>query len=518
MPKKVKAKQKFFKTAGGLNSDIGQSIAATDKCIFITGNISGNTACNFNNKNVDLKGNGDIFVAGLDHCGNQKFFKTAGGISTDDSVNVAATDKGVFITGFISGNTACMFNQEQITLKVNSDIFVAGLDHCGKQKFFKTAGSNLFETGSKIAATKKRVFVSGFIGGGTACMFNQEIITIKGTRDIFVAGLDQCGKQKFFVTAGSIGDNEAVQSMVATEKGVFVSGFIEGGTACMFDKEIISIKNAVSIYVAGLDHCGKQKFFVTAGGSIGNNIGRNVVATKKRVFATGIIIGATACDFNDNIIKLKGDGDIFVSGLDHCGNQKFFKTAGGILTDEGFGVAATENNVFVTGIIRGTTACDFNAKNVELKGGGDIFVSGLDHCGNQKFFVTAGGISNEVGNSIVANEDGVFITGFVNSSTGTDFKGCPIDIKGTSNVFVAGLDNCGKQKFFLTAGSANSAGLSIDVKDDKIFVSGNVSGETATNFKGEVIGLKGNKDIFVTRIDDLCPKLQTAFRSKMSYF
>ena len=81
-----KVTQKFFKTAGGIYADAGLSIATNEKRVFVTGFVSGVTALDFKKKVRNLSNpssQADIFVAGLDHNGCQKFFKTAGGISED---------------------------------------------------------------------------------------------------------------------------------------------------------------------------------------------------------------------------------------------------------------------------------------------------------------------------------------------------------------------------------------------------------------------------------------------------
>ena len=126
--------------------------------------------------------------------------------------------------------------------------------------------------------------------------------------------------------------------------------------------------------------------------------------------------------------------------LDHNGCQKFFKTAGGKLLDKGFSIATNEKGVFVTGYVSGDTALDFKKKVRNLSGSADIFVAGLDHNGCQKFFKTAGGKFSDQGNSIVANEKEVFVTGFVGGVTALDFKKNEKVLQRDGDIFVAGLD------------------------------------------------------------------------------
>ena len=117
----------------------------------------------------------------------QKFFTTAVGISDDQGNSLVTTEKKVFVTGFI-GASGTQFNGQPVENMYGSrDIFVAGLDHCGKQKFFTTAGSALFDNGISLVATEKKVFVTGYINA-TGTQFNgQPVENQYGGQDIFVA-------------------------------------------------------------------------------------------------------------------------------------------------------------------------------------------------------------------------------------------------------------------------------------------------------------------------------------------
>ena len=530
MPKTVCSKkvvqQKFFKTAGGPEVDQGRSIVATKKRVYLTGIVNGTTGVDFKGKPIktNLQGNDDIFVAGLDHCGKQKFFCTAGGVNNDRGVQVSATENGVFLIGQVQGVTVIDFNGASVTgLQGNRDVFVAGLDPCGTQKFFVTAGSTESDLGCAIVANKNRVFVTGLLEGTTGKDFNGvDIPTHPGGGDIFVAGLDHCGNQKFFVTAGGVEDDNGL-SIALSKKSIFVTGYVRGATATDFKGGLVTgLQGKDDIFVAGLDHCGNQKFFVTAGGSE-NDIGISIVATEDMVYVTGDVSGETVSDFADppGIHQLQGGTEIFVAGLDHCGKQKFFVTAGGADTDQGISIDAIGNKVFVTGITTGLTVIGFDKNPVDKASSAqEVFVAGLDHCGKQKFFKTAGGSAGpNDGRSIKATEKRVYVTGSVDgNTTGFDFKGNVIStFQGNEDIFVASLDHCGNQKYFVTAGSKfEDNGNSLDAIENKVFVTGFVGGTTGTDFRGcPIKNLQGNGDIFVARLDEDLPV--PPLRTKMQY-
>jgi len=335
-----------------------------------------------------------------------------------------------------------------------------------------------------------------------------------------VAGLDYKGHQKFFATAGGVNTDFAF-SITANDCNVFVTGLISGPTATDFSGNVVNLYGGQDIFVAGLSNCGTQKFFTHAGSTGEESAGISINVSCGDVFVTGRVGGGvTATNFNGEPVTTYANSDIFVAKLNSCGEQKFFKVAGGLSFDVGNSIVANEQGVFLTGIIVGPTATDFNGHeiiNTKLYGNDDIFVAGLSRCGGkQKFFKTAGSNATDNGINITANDQGIFVTGFISGATATDFNGCPVkNLYGGRDIFVAKLDYCGHQEFFVTAGSSdNDRGNKIEVRDNEIYVIGFLSGTTGSDFRNHSVKhLQGEGDIFVARIDDLCAKFRSKFSS-----
>jgi hypothetical protein len=532
MVKKVCGKQKFFVTAGSNSTDAGNDIIADCNRVFVVGSIGGQTATDFSGKPITtLQGDGDAFVSSLDNCGHQKFFKTAGGTGFDSSNKVSISEKDVFVTGFISGPVVNNFAGKPVSnLSSVNNAFVAALDKkCGDQKFFFTSSGTASNNsnGVFIDNNEKRLFVSGTISGTEGTKFNGDLISLVGPENVFLAGLDHSGNEKFYKTASA--DFIITRGLNLTCDRIFTSGDIIGTSLTEFNNTQINLATNRNVYVAGLDHCGTQKFFKTA--SI-DNIGlyeiRSQTIFHDCVYLTGFVVGSSGTNFANDIISLSGpdNTDIFVAGLDKCGNQKFYVTTNGSTADErSNNISVNSSRVFVTGSIDGNTnPRDFNGKLVKTYGQNDIFVAGLNHKGIQKFYKTAGGIANDIGRFVVSNEDAVYVAGTfkqftfapIFAPTGTDFRGCIIELDPTKETsFVAKLDNCGNQEFFLTA--TNLQPTNLFIKDEKVFLTGQLVSGTGTDFKGNEIVSNGLEDIFVTRIDDLCPKPEI-FRSKIPFF
>ena len=118
-----KVSQKFFKTAGGpLATDSGEAIACNKKVIFSVGAITNGTTPPIDFEGMEVvvtsnTNNRQAFVAGLDNCGNQIFFKIAGGNSgLEESIAkaVVANDNYAFVTGSISEEVTTDFNRKGI--------------------------------------------------------------------------------------------------------------------------------------------------------------------------------------------------------------------------------------------------------------------------------------------------------------------------------------------------------------------------------------------------------------------
>jgi hypothetical protein len=127
--------------------------------------------------------------------------------------------------------------------------------------------------------------------------------------------------------------------------------------------------------------------------------------------------------------------EIFVARYDASGNVLWAQRAGGVNTDEAYGVAAhADGSVTVTGGFSGTA--DFGGVTLTAAGELDIFVARYDASGNVLWAQRAGGTWWDRGWGVAAHADGsVTVTGGFRHTA--DFGGVTLTAAGFSDIFVA---------------------------------------------------------------------------------
>lgn len=335
-------KQKFFKIAGGNNSDVGNSISKNKQRVFVTGTILSNTVTDFKGNN---NGNtGSAYVVGLTSCGKQLFFKRAGKNNFSFGGNKIITDKhGCYVTGGV-GDNGYDFNGTKYIEPGGA--FVARLDNNGKQKFFvKTMNFNQ-GVGNDIIKYKNYIYVTGFFGGfgiNTNTDFNGNPVTYYGTNDIFFAKLDLNGNQIFFKTAGGINDDRGIRIGV-NECGIYISGIINIGNPVDFNGNPVTLKSSRDGFIAKFNHDGTQQFFNTFG-DISNTIVNDMKVIKKRIYITG--------NLNNN--------SPYIKAFNNNGEEKFSIT---LNLGEGRSLDVCGRDIYATGSLAGINATDFEGNPI----------------------------------------------------------------------------------------------------------------------------------------------------------
>jgi hypothetical protein len=220
-----------------------------------------------------------------------------------------------------------------------------------------------------------------------------------------------------------------------------------------------------------------------------------------------LIFGSITLTNTDNTGSTQ---DIFVVKYDASGNVVWAKSAGGINTDGGYGIAVEANgNVFITGNFSSPSIV-FGSTTLTNSGSYDIFIAKYNPSGTVLWAKKAGGTGLEIGNSVTVDASGnSYITGVFGSPSiifGTTTLVNIDNVGNTEDVFIAKFDASGTSLWARSAGgTSNDIGNSIKVDaNGNSYISGYFYSPTIIFGSTTLINIKntGNTDdIFIAKYD-----------------
>lgn len=232
-------------SAGGANTDIGQSIAVDYMGnVLVTGNFNG-ASVDFDPgpATVSLSTNGmaDIFVASYNDTGKLNWAKSIGSDSTDDGLGII-TDlhRSVFVTGYFR-DTADFDPGPNVTDLIsagNQDIYILKLDSAGNFSWVKQIGGTGADAGNAIDIDYVgAVYLTGYYSGTVDFDPDPSVSTLPmhGNEDVFVGAYSNSGALVWAVSMGSSADDNGNAIIPNTMGEVFSTGFFKG--ICDFDPD-----------------------------------------------------------------------------------------------------------------------------------------------------------------------------------------------------------------------------------------------------------------------------------------
>lgn len=210
--------------SGSTGADYGHEVARNSTGVYVTGYYSGGTMTGFGASAGAGAGLTDAYVAALNPSSGAALWAKRTGVpgATCYGQSVAATDTGLYVTGYYNGTLTGF--AAQAGASNGNDAFVAALNpSTGASVWARNGG----DVGLGIAANSSRVFASGYfqgVGGG----FLQDVGTSAGSADAYVAALDAAtGTNVWARRAGQAGSDVA-QSLAATGSALFAVGYFNG--------------------------------------------------------------------------------------------------------------------------------------------------------------------------------------------------------------------------------------------------------------------------------------------------
>lgn len=367
----------WAKRAGGINSDYGSGIVASDGSIYMTGYIGGtanfNTPSATGSNEIISAGADDIFIAKYNEAGVFQWAKRAGGVGSDIGYNIAVSGTSIYITGSFSQTTnfnmPSAFGSNEIVSAGESDMFVAKYDASGTFQWAKRAGGTSGDTGFAIAVSGTSVYATGNISStanfNTPSDMGSNTLVSVGSGDIFLAKYDDNGTLQWIKRGGANGVDNG-NGIVVTDKFIFISGGFNG-TANFNTPSAGGINEATSagqddIFLLKYDLNGNYKSSKRAGGTTGDRA-LAISAFGSSVYTTGYISGTvnfnTPSASGSNELSTGGSFQVFLAKYDTTTVAPAFRTQPVSMTTcenltKIFNSSATDANFFQWQIFNGT--------------------------------------------------------------------------------------------------------------------------------------------------------------------
>jgi hypothetical protein len=414
--------------AGGASSsyDIGLGISAGPDGVFVTGKITpiglidfydhGETVSNGLSFGpvVPVGSSYEVFVAKINTEGVWEWVARAGGTGIDEGLGISAGPDGVFVTGRINANGPINFYDHGETVSKglsfgpvvpvgssdNDEVFVAKLNTEGKWNWVARAGGTSSDVGFGISAGPDGVFVTGLINANGPINFYDHGETVSkglsfgpvGSSDndeVFVAKLNTEGKWDWVARAGGT-SIDAGRGISAGPDGVFVTGRINAKGPINFYDHDETVSKGLSfgpvgssdypeVFVAKLNTEGEWVWVARAGGT-SYDVGYRISAGPDGVFVTGQINADGPINFYDHDetvskglsfgpVGSSDNPEVFVAKLNTEGKWDWVARAGGTEYDEGYGISAGPDGVFVTGHITADGPINFYDQGETISNG-----------------------------------------------------------------------------------------------------------------------------------------------------
>lgn len=301
-----------------------------------------------------LSGSADSpFIIKYDENGNLLWAVTGGGNGDDHAFDMVTDNSGnIFVTGFLSthyGPPVCTAAFGALPQFSYSDSigFIAKLSATGVWQWVHTFDGTDVQRDNDIAIDAQGgLYVCGGFYGSNNYFGPIPLSSIANSRDIFVTKYDANGNFQWVNQVGGYADDRANGITYGADGFLYLTG--EFRAEIYFDGDTLNNNGGPGgkdIFVAKMDINGGWKWASKAGSDSGGESGRAITSTNNHcVYITGQCKGANVA-FGDSISLNTGTDStqIFVAGIDTAGKWRWAVQAGGIGEDRGYGVAADDS-------------------------------------------------------------------------------------------------------------------------------------------------------------------------------
>jgi len=308
------------------------------------------------------------------------------------------------------------------------------------------------------------VYVAGsFYGTAT---FGSARLTSAGGEDAFLAKYEPSGKLLWVRQAGGEGTDDAMGLAVDPAGHAYLTGSFQGlaafGSARLTSPAAESFSHPRTAFLARYDGEGQVQWAKALGGS-GSSSGWALAADQEdQVFLTGLFYGQAV--LGAATLTSRGSSDIFVGRFDASGKVLWARQAGGMESDDGYGIGTDgQGNVYVSGVFGGKAV--FGTTTLSSSSGSNGFLAKYSNSGKLLWALNPGGKNDSHGNALAVDGAGnAYLTGYYKGVA--DFGATSLVSSGDGELFVAKYNALGKAQWALRAkgtSSSTSSGQGIHV-------------------------------------------------------
>lgn len=380
----------------------------------------------------------------------------------------------------------------------NCEYFLVKFNSSGQAIWGNKGGGSLTDRGYGVALDQQgNLFSTGHYFG--QAIFGPYTLNSSGNLDCFTAKLDTAGNYIWMKEGKSVSQVSTRNMAVDADGNAIIVGYYGSATvdSVRFDSVKITTNGARDVFIVKYNNNGDVQWGVTGGGiSSGEQANDVVVDIAGNIYVTGIY--SDSAIFGGTTLNGNGGTEIFIVKYDPNGNLVWARTAGGLKTDDGSGIALDGlGHLYVAG--RFDSAAIFGSTNLLSAGGYDAFLAKYDTSGNLIWVKIGGGAGEDYLKDIVCDSEGNILgTGyFTNQAT---FGTIPLTAVGGRDIFFIKYDPSGNVIWAKTAGGSDTdEGNRVCVDLGNNLISTGFFNATAF-FGADTLTSSGVQDIFISKI------------------
>ena len=322
-----------------------------------------------------------------------EWVKTLGGSKNDQANSIVNTqDGGYAILGFTQSNDGDITDKPNVSF----DYWVMKFSSSDVLEWSKTYGGTLDDRGNKIIQTQD----GGFIVVGESKSNDQDATLNAGAQDFWIVKLNSSGTIVWEKSLGYVGQDKANAVIQTSDNGYLITGVLDVTASGGAGNSKAVLHAGGDYWAIKLSENGTTEWTKYFGGGL-SEIPYDLIETQDNGFLLVGTSDSTDVDISNNL----GGYDFWIVKIDALGTLVWEKSYGGAEIDEAFSVANTDDGNFV---IVGSTRS--NDANITINNGdADLWLIKITPTGTLIWEKTIGGLSFDIGRSVVKTQDNGFL-------------------------------------------------------------------------------------------------------------